>query len=82
VHASDVGACITYLATQGVTVDVSARGSVQCNGAGCESTGSASVGGCAVSAVTAQDGSGGVGLGVAGLAIALATARGRRRRVR
>jgi len=82
VHASDVGACITYLATQGVTVDVSARGSVQCNGAGCESAGSASVGGCAVNSVTDHDGSGGVGLGIAGVAIALVASRGRKKRAR
>jgi hypothetical protein len=71
VHASDVQACIDYLATQGITVDVSARGSVQCGPSGCTSTGSAGVAACAVSAV--GDGGGGwlvIGLGVAAAAVA------------
>jgi hypothetical protein len=74
VHASDVEACITYLATQGITVDVSARGSLQCGPNGC--TGKAS--GCAVSEVVGDVGSG--GLGLAALTVGSALVRSVRRR--
>jgi hypothetical protein len=77
VHASDVEACISYLATQGVSVDVSARGSLTCDATGCHSAGSASVGACSVSEVGAD--AGGAGIALAGVAIALAAARSRRR---
>jgi hypothetical protein len=77
VHASDVEACISYLATQGVKVDVSARGSLTCDATGCHSAGGASVGACAVSEVGTN--AGGSGIALAGVAIALAAARSRRR---
>jgi hypothetical protein len=80
VHASDVQACIEYLATQGITVDVSARGSVQCDLSGCTSAGSAAAStACAVSAV-AEGGDGALGVGLGAAAIALAAARAKRRR--
>jgi hypothetical protein len=78
VNATDVQSCIEYLATQGVTVDVSARGSVECDSTGCHSAGSASVGACDVGS-TAMGGGGGLEIGAAGVAIALAAARARRR---
>lgn len=80
VHASDVQACIAYLAEQGVTVDVSARGSLECNGAGCQSEGSAAASACAVSTLGAPGENGAAGLALAGAAIALVAARARRRR--
>lgn len=46
VYASDVEACINYLATQGITVDVSARGEVTCDLNGCDGEGSANAGIC------------------------------------
>lgn len=42
VHASDIEACITYLATQDIEVDVSARGEVTCDLSGCDAEGEAS----------------------------------------
>ncbi|HEY3822159.1 MAG TPA: hypothetical protein VGL81_33570 [Polyangiaceae bacterium] len=82
VNASDVDACITYLATQGVTVDISARGSVQCDSDGCNGTGNASAGGCAVGPASTDGGSGGLALAVAGLFVGTAAARSLRRRAR
>jgi hypothetical protein len=80
VHASDVEACIAYLATQGVSVDLSARGSVQCGPGGCASTGSGSMATtCAVSEVGASEG-GALGMGVGVVAIAFGVARSARRR--
>jgi MYXO-CTERM domain-containing protein len=40
VHASDVEACITYLATQGITVDASASAAVTCDLTGCHGSSS------------------------------------------
>ncbi len=80
VNASDVQACVTYLATQGVTVDVSARGSVQCDPAGCHGAGSAAVAGCAIGDAIADAGNG--GLGLVGVIAGSAVARSIRRRVR
>jgi hypothetical protein len=80
VHASDVEACIAYLATQGITVDVSARGSVSCGPGGCTSTANAgAAAACAVSA--AGDGDGGtLAFGVGAAAVALAAVRARVKR--
>jgi hypothetical protein len=80
VSASDIQACVTYLETQGITVDVSARGSVQCDATGCHAAASASVGGCAVSEATGDAGNG--GLGLVGVIAGSAVARSIRRRVR
>jgi hypothetical protein len=46
VHASDIEACITHLAEEGIEVDVSARAEVTCDLSGCDGTASAS--GCAI----------------------------------
>jgi MYXO-CTERM domain-containing protein len=83
VHASDVEACIAYLATQGVSVDLSARASVQCGPGGCTSSTSGSAAtACAVSAVGSGDPAPlGVSLGAAAFALAAAWL-GRRRRTR
>lgn len=83
VNAGDVEACISYLVQQGVSVDVSARGSVQCSLQGCAGAGSilpspGKSAGCATSA------GGDTGLGVLGLLAVGVTAgvvRTRRRRV-
>jgi hypothetical protein len=80
VHASDVQACIEYLATRGITVDVSARGSVGCGPSGCTSTGSAGVStACAVSAV-GDGGCGVLAIGLVASAVALAAGRARMKR--
>ena len=47
VHTSDVAACIRYLATQGINVDVSAQGSARCDLHGCDSVTSSK--GCSLS---------------------------------
>jgi MYXO-CTERM domain-containing protein len=44
VNATDVEQCILYLSTQGIDVDVSARGSVTCDINGCTGEGSAGIG--------------------------------------
>lgn len=75
VHASDIEACITYLAEQGIEVDVSARGEVTCDLSGCEGSGSAS--GCSAATVPIAGASGGALL-LAGLGLAIAVARRRR----
>jgi hypothetical protein len=84
VHASDVEACIEYLATQGISVDVSARASLQCGPSGCTSTGSASVASaCAVSTPAGGDDAAlGIGVGVMGLALVLNRFRFRARGAR
>jgi MYXO-CTERM domain-containing protein len=75
VHASDIEACIQYLATQNIDVDVSARGTVGCDLNGCHQSGSAS--GCSVSSASPT----GSGLGAAVFALfALAAALVRPRR--
>lgn len=80
VHASDVQACIEYLATQGITVDVSAQASAQCGPSGCTSTGSAGVStACAVAAVGDGDG-GGLALGLCAGMLGLAALRARMKR--
>lgn len=80
VNASDVEACIDYLATQGISVDVSARGSVECDSTGCSATadGTASASACAVAA---PGGTAGLEVGVAA-AIGLAAVGAARRRSR
>jgi MYXO-CTERM domain-containing protein len=54
VHASDVQACIAYLATQGIKVDVSATGMVGCDLSGCHESGSSK--GCSISSVSPRAG--------------------------
>jgi hypothetical protein len=76
VHASDVGACISYLATQGINVDVSARGTVECGVNGCTGTGGVKASACAVSEVGVDAGYGGIAL--LGLGIAAGALRARR----
>jgi hypothetical protein len=79
VYASDVTACIAYLATRGIQVDVSARASAQCDLSGCHGTG-ASVSGC--SAGGALDPTAAVApFGLAFFLAMTAAARWRRRRV-
>lgn len=90
VNATDVDACIKYLATKNLNVDVSARGSASCNGGNCNAEGSVSLtkpnvpgsgsgGGCS----TAPDSSNGVTgtLGLVGLAFVVSSVlRARRQR--
>lgn len=79
VHASDIDACITYLADKGVTVDVSARGSVTCDLNGCDGEGSAAAGICSVSNPGIESAAaGGASLAVLGLALGLGARRRRR----
>jgi hypothetical protein len=79
VHASDVQACIEYLATQGITVDVSARASGTCDLHGCTGTGSAS--GCAASPGSANGLAGALAFGAAAaVAGAIRSRRGKIRR--
>jgi hypothetical protein len=75
VHASDVEACIAYLAQQGISVDASARGSLTCDLAGCHEAGSTSTKGCSASA--ARTGAGGMGAIAVVLAALLASRRRR-----
>jgi MYXO-CTERM domain-containing protein len=77
VHASDVKACITYLATQGIKVDASATGTVGCDLSGCHESGSSK--GCSVSPSSAAGGASGVAA-LLGLAAALVRSRSRKRR--
>ncbi|HTJ81555.1 MAG TPA: hypothetical protein VL400_07510 [Polyangiaceae bacterium] len=81
VYASDVDSCIDYLLTQGIDVDVSARGSATCNLSGCTGENSASGFGC--SAAPGEPGGGltfGAMIGVALLGVgAAAKARKKRR---
>jgi len=81
VHASDVQACVNYLLTQGIKVDVSARGNVMCDATGCHGGGS----GCEA----APFGVGGPGFGrfawcgvLAAMALTALVRRGIRRRLR
>jgi len=73
VHATDVQACINYLLTQNIKVDVSARGSAMCDLSGCHGTGSACE---AAPGSNVGTGAWGVGLG----AMALTWIMRRRRR--
>lgn len=78
VHASDVNACIQYLSTQGISVDVEARGQVTCDLSGCHGAGSASAGGLGCSASPGQGSPftfGTVALGALGVGIASARRR-------
>jgi len=76
VHASDVKACITYLATQGIMVDASATGTVGCDLSGCHESGSSK--GCSVSPLSARTGGAAAGA-FALLALAAGVVRSRRR---
>lgn len=77
VGASDVDQCISYLSTQGIKVDVSARGTVDCNLSGCKGTGSAT--GCSASPGV-NAGAGGAALAILGLAAGMTARRRRQRR--
>lgn len=81
IGADDVDACINYLAEQGVTVDVSARGSVTCDLSGCDGEGTAAAGLCAASNVgLGTAGAGGFGLLLVGLGVGAARRRRKARR--
>jgi hypothetical protein len=80
VHASDVKACITYLATQGIEVDASAQVKAECGLSGCSGVGDVS--GC--SAAPMSNASGNLGravgsLALLGLVIGVASERRRRK---
>jgi hypothetical protein len=78
VNASDVKACLAYLATRGINVDASAAGSGSCGPDGCVGTGSAKVSGCAFAPAEADAAVG--SLAAICLALAARLARARRRR--
>ena len=86
VGASDVEACIQYLAPPGIAGDVSARGSLQCDLSGCAADGDANAGidspvsGCAAAPGDKDAAASGVGLALFGLAVGLAGRRRRQRR--
>jgi hypothetical protein len=75
VNATSVEQCITYLATKGLQVDVSARAQATCDLSGCKGAGTAT--GCAASPGS-NAGFGGA-LAVIGLAAAAGVMRARRR---
>lgn len=80
VDAADLDACITYLSQQGITVDVSARGTVTCDVTGCAGEGSAAAGICSVSSPGLDRtgaAAGGASLALLGAVLGLA---GRRRK--
>lgn len=77
IGADDVQACIDYLLTQNITVDVSARGEVKCDLSGCDGTGSGSAGFCSFTPAGSELAFGGVGFAVVGLAAGLAFRRRR-----
>ncbi len=80
VNASDIQQCIAHLATKGVNVDVSARGTLQCDLTGCKGDGQTNVAGCAA-APSANGGA--IGAGALALLVAVSSAlRGRRRAAR
>jgi hypothetical protein len=82
VDASDVQACIEYLAAQGISVDISARGSVACDPTTCSATAGASMSaGCAVAGLD-EGGRGALSLWFGVPAVALVAARLRRLRRR
>lgn len=78
VNATDVEQCIAYLATQGIKVDVSARGSLDCGLTGCKGSGSA-VGCTAAPSSDRSLGATALGLSVMGLLVGLVAERRRRR---
>lgn len=76
VGADDIDACISFLAEQGITVDVSARGTVTCDLNGCDGEGTAKAGFCNVSNPGAETAfAGGASLAVLGAMIGLASRR-------
>jgi hypothetical protein len=85
VNATDVDACIKYLAAKNLNVDVSARGSAACTGSNCNAEGSLSFarpdsGGCSTSPPGSSNGVTGT-LGLVGLAWAVSSVlRARRQR--
>jgi hypothetical protein len=74
VNATDVKACITYLATRDIKVDTSAKGSLSCTGTDCSGIGA--VKGCAVCA--SGNGYGVAILGIFGVVLARRVVRRRR----
>jgi len=77
VYATDIETCITHLATQGIEVDVSARGKVECTLAGCAGDGTSTA--CTTSnAGLGAAGAGGLGAILTGIAFAFAAKRRRR----
>lgn len=77
VNASDVKSCLSYLATKGIKVDVSATASGSCSGDSCNGQASVKASGCAA-APGSNDGVAGA-LGVIGVALAAGLVRRRRR---
>ncbi len=78
VYASDVEQCIQWLATQGIDVNVEARGQVTCDLSGCNGDGSANVGGFGCSASPGQSSpfaTMGITIGLAAMGIAAARRR-------
>jgi MYXO-CTERM domain-containing protein len=71
VYASDIEACITYLAEQGINVDVSARGSASCDGDGCDLDGAIEGAGCAASQGSEPEAGGALALMLFGLVFAV-----------
>lgn len=80
VFASDVNACITYLAKEGIKVDASAQGKVTCNLSGCTGEGKSSVGCSAAPGQRSPLGTSGVLVALS--ALGLAAARRARRSAR
>lgn len=80
VFASDIEECITFLANEGITVDVSARGEIECDLNGCTGDGATSSPLCAASNVgLGAAGAGGLGAVLTSLAFSLVANRRRRR---
>lgn len=77
VHASDIEACIVYLATRGVQVDVSARASATCDLTGCHGT--SAVSGCSAGG-SLDRAAGAAPFGVVVFGMTAVAARWRRRR--
>ncbi len=78
VHASDIDACITYMATQGLKLEASAG--VTCGIHGCDGFAKAAAGLCSASGVDpVGTGLGGAGIAALGLAIVSAPLRRRTR---
>lgn len=81
VNASDIEACITYLLEQGIEVDVSARGSVSCDGSGCDAESVVDGVGCSASpGLNAAPGAGWGVLGLCAMGLVIGVANERRRR--
>ncbi|MFO0618793.1 MAG: hypothetical protein U0414_39755 [Polyangiaceae bacterium] len=81
IGASDVQGCVDYLLTQGIKVDVTARGEVTCDLTGCKGSGDANAGFCSYATGSADLALGGVGIAAVGLAAGLAFRRRRRAKV-